>query len=116
MTSSHVRLIRQVMTLAGDRLGGAYAYDAGWIESVEKKASVMKERLEGDLQASRTSMAKESIRLVSQYNWSLSVSCFALPNELYTYRVIWTWGISTINAATWIMHSRILFAPGITVI
>ena len=54
-----------MVTLEGGRLGDAYAFDAGWVESVEKKASLMKERLEGDLQASRTSMAKESIRLVS---------------------------------------------------
>lgn len=55
----------------GGRLGDAYGYDTAWVESVEKKAGMMKERLEGDLQSSRTTMAKESIRLVSQcmYVW-----------------------------------------------
>ena len=45
------------------RLGEAYASDAAWVEGVDKRAAATKERLESDLQSSRTSMAKESIRV-----------------------------------------------------
>lgn len=57
--------------LAKGRLGEA---DQAWVESVDKRAAATKERLEGELQAARTSMSKESIRLVSSA--LAGVTCF----------------------------------------
>ena len=61
--SLNVDLYKKVVNLVGGRLGEAYQLDTAWIEGVEKRASMQKERLENDLQASRTTMAKEAIRL-----------------------------------------------------
>jgi hypothetical protein len=49
----------------GGRLGPGYSYDSAWVEGTEKRAAQLKERLENDLQSSRTNMVKESIRMVS---------------------------------------------------
>ncbi len=61
--ASNVELYRKVTGWMGGRLGPAYALDGAWADGVERRASAQKERLESDLQSSRTSMAKESIRL-----------------------------------------------------
>lgn len=58
------------------RLGEGCALDQAWVDSVDKRAAATKERLESDLQSSRTSMAKESIRVVRSSSRRL---CDALP-------------------------------------
>ena len=59
----NVELYRKVVGLVAGRLGPAYQLDAAWADGMEKRAAAQKERLESDLQSSRTSLAKESIRL-----------------------------------------------------
>lgn len=61
--SLNIQLYRKVMGLVAGRLGPAYSLDATWAEEIDKRAAMQKERLESDLQTSRTGMAKESIRL-----------------------------------------------------
>lgn len=52
------------MSRVGGRLGDAYAYDASWVEATDKRAAQIRERLESDLNGSKTNMIKESIRMV----------------------------------------------------
>jgi len=59
----NVELYREVVGLVAGRLGPAYQLDSAWADGLEKQAAAQKERLESDLQSSRTSLAKESIRL-----------------------------------------------------
>jgi hypothetical protein len=61
---TNTTMYKKVQGLVKGRLGEGYATDQAWVEAVEKRAAATKERLESDLQSSRTSMSKESIRLV----------------------------------------------------
>jgi hypothetical protein len=59
-----VYVVVQVMNRVQGRLGERYAFDAQWVEATDKKATQLKERIESDLNAAKSSVIKESIRMV----------------------------------------------------
>ncbi|KAH9622724.1 hypothetical protein KSS87_018570 [Heliosperma pusillum] len=58
-----VQLFKEVAVRINGRLGNSYGYDSGWIDSVERRAEQRKEKLENELNAYRTNLIKESIRM-----------------------------------------------------
>ncbi|XP_050385293.1 COP9 signalosome complex subunit 1 [Argentina anserina] len=54
---------RDVAQKIGGRLGAEYQMDLAWCESVDRRAEQKKEKLENELNAYRTNLIKESIRM-----------------------------------------------------
>ena len=48
-----------------DKLGPQYALDKAWLDACDKRAAQTQERLENDLNSSRTALLKENIRVCS---------------------------------------------------
>lgn len=48
-----------------DKLGPQYAMDKAWLDACDKRAAQTQERLENDLNSSRTALLKENIRVCS---------------------------------------------------
>lgn len=46
-----------------EKLGSAYALDKAWLDACDKKAAQTQERLENELNSSRTALLKENIRV-----------------------------------------------------
>lgn len=46
-----------------DKLGPQYALDKAWLDACDKKAAQTQERLENELNSSRTALLKENIRV-----------------------------------------------------
>jgi COP9 signalosome complex subunit 1 len=59
----NTQLFREVVQKIDGRLGPNYDMDLSWCEVVERKAEQKKERLENELNAYRTNLIKESIRM-----------------------------------------------------
>ncbi|KAJ8510780.1 hypothetical protein OPV22_001214 [Ensete ventricosum] len=56
-------LYREVIAKIGGRLGPQYALDQTWVDMVDRRAEVRKEKLENELNAYKTNLIKESIRM-----------------------------------------------------
>nr|GEV82453.1 COP9 signalosome complex subunit 1 [Tanacetum cinerariifolium] len=56
-------VFREVVQKINGRLGGSYGSDVAWMDSVDRKAESRKEKLENELNAYRTNLIKESIRM-----------------------------------------------------
>ncbi|KAJ4777339.1 COP9 signalosome complex subunit 1 [Rhynchospora pubera] len=56
-------LHREVASKIRGRLGPKYNVDTAWVDSVEKRAMLRKEKLENELNGYRTNLIKESIRM-----------------------------------------------------
>ncbi|KGN56548.1 COP9 signalosome complex subunit 1 [Cucumis sativus] len=56
-------LFREVVPKIDGRLGPNYGMDAAWCEMVERRAEQRKDKLENELNAYRTNLIKESIRM-----------------------------------------------------
>ncbi|KAH9604075.1 hypothetical protein KSS87_010415 [Heliosperma pusillum] len=56
-------LFKEVAHRINGRLGPSYGMDLGWIEAVERRAELRKEKLENEINAYRTNLIKESIRM-----------------------------------------------------
>ncbi|XP_057979054.1 COP9 signalosome complex subunit 1 [Malania oleifera] len=54
---------REVVQKIDGRLGPAYGMDSAWAETVDRRAEQRKEKLENELNAYRTNLIKESIRM-----------------------------------------------------
>lgn len=59
----NTQLFREVVMKIDGRLGEGYEMDLGWCDGVERKMEQKKERLENELNAYRTNLIKESIRM-----------------------------------------------------
>ncbi|CAB4300280.1 unnamed protein product [Prunus armeniaca] len=59
----NTQLFRDVVQMIGGRLGPDYAMDLAWCEMVDRRADQKKEKLENELNAYRTNLIKESIRM-----------------------------------------------------
>ncbi|CAL5331543.1 COP9 signalosome complex subunit 1-like [Camellia sinensis] len=59
----NTQLFREVVQKIDGRLGQSYGNDSAWIEAVERRAEQKKEKLETELNAYRTNLIKESIRM-----------------------------------------------------
>ncbi|KAJ9188381.1 hypothetical protein P3X46_003743 [Hevea brasiliensis] len=59
----NTQLFREVVQKIDGRLGPNYAMDSAWCETVDRRAEQRKERLENELNAYRTNLIKESIRM-----------------------------------------------------
>ncbi|KAK7292596.1 hypothetical protein RJT34_15447 [Clitoria ternatea] len=59
----NTQLFREVVQKIDGRLGPAYAMDTAWCESVDRRAEQKKEKLDNELNAYRTNLIKESIRM-----------------------------------------------------
>ncbi|XP_065864759.1 COP9 signalosome complex subunit 1 [Euphorbia lathyris] len=59
----NTQLFREVVLKIDGRLGPNYAVDNAWCETVDRRADQRKERLENELNAYRTNLIKESIRM-----------------------------------------------------
>lgn len=59
----NTQLFREVVQKINGRLGPNYEMDLSWCEGVDRKAEQKKERLENELNAYRTNLIKESIRM-----------------------------------------------------
>ncbi|KAH1073659.1 hypothetical protein J1N35_025987 [Gossypium stocksii] len=59
----NTHLYREVVQKIDGRLGPNYAMDAAWCSTIERKAEQRKEKLESELNAYRTNLIKESIRM-----------------------------------------------------
>ncbi|CAM8912972.1 unnamed protein product [Rhodiola kirilowii] len=57
------QLYREVVQKIDGRLGPDYEMDSAWADAVDRKAEQRKERLENELNAYRTNLIKESIRM-----------------------------------------------------
>ncbi|GAB4861828.1 COP9/signalosome complex subunit Csn1 [Ancistrocladus abbreviatus] len=57
------QLFREVVQKIDGRLGPTYGMDSAWVDSVERRAEQRKEKLESELNAYRTNLIKESIRM-----------------------------------------------------
>ncbi|GMH00543.1 hypothetical protein Nepgr_002382 [Nepenthes gracilis] len=57
------QLFREVVQKIDGTLGPAYGMDSAWIDSVERRAEQKKDKLENELNAYRTNLIKESIRM-----------------------------------------------------
>ncbi|KAL9245331.1 hypothetical protein vseg_018994 [Gypsophila vaccaria] len=58
-----VQLLKEVVQRIDGRLGDDYGVDFGWVDTVERRAELKKEKLENELNAYRTNLIKESIRM-----------------------------------------------------
>ncbi|KAG7018974.1 COP9 signalosome complex subunit 1, partial [Cucurbita argyrosperma subsp. argyrosperma] len=56
-------LFREVVTKIDGRLGPDYGMDATWCEMIERRAEQRKDKLENELNAYRTNLIKESLRM-----------------------------------------------------
>nr|GMD62038.1 COP9 signalosome complex subunit 1 [Ipomoea batatas] len=59
----NTQLFREVVQKINGRLGPNYGPDAAWTDSVDRRAEQRKEKLENELNAYRTNLIKESIRM-----------------------------------------------------
>ncbi|GER57463.1 COP9 signalosome complex subunit 1 [Striga asiatica] len=59
----NTQLFREVVTRIGGRLGPNYGADNAWADAVDRRAELRKEKLENELNAYRTNLIKESIRM-----------------------------------------------------
>uniref|UniRef100_A0A7N0V0M3 PCI domain-containing protein n=1 Tax=Kalanchoe fedtschenkoi TaxID=63787 RepID=A0A7N0V0M3_KALFE len=59
----NTQLYREVVQKIGGRLGPAYEMDSAWADAVDRRAEQRKEKLENELNAYRTNLIKESIRM-----------------------------------------------------
>ncbi|KAG9148772.1 hypothetical protein Leryth_013444 [Lithospermum erythrorhizon] len=59
----NTQLFREVVGRIGGRLGEGYGMDVGWAEGVDRRAEQRKDKLENELNAYRTNLIKESIRM-----------------------------------------------------
>ncbi|KAK8711246.1 hypothetical protein V6N13_146534 [Hibiscus sabdariffa] len=59
----NTQLFREVVQKIDDRLGLNYSMDAAWCAMVDRKADQRKDKLESELNAYRTNLIKESIRM-----------------------------------------------------
>lgn len=57
------QMFREAVQKIDGMLGPVYDMDSGWIEAVERRAEQRKEKLENELNAYRTNLIKESIRM-----------------------------------------------------
>ncbi|XP_068634506.1 COP9 signalosome complex subunit 1-like [Aristolochia californica] len=57
------QLCREVVQKIGGRLGPAYEMDNDWVNSVDRRAELRKEKLDNELNGYRTNLIKESIRM-----------------------------------------------------
>ncbi|KAK1373926.1 COP9 signalosome complex subunit 1 [Heracleum sosnowskyi] len=61
--SDNTQLFREVVSKIDGRLGDGYGPDPDWSAAVERKADARKDKLENELNAYRTNLIKESIRM-----------------------------------------------------
>ncbi|KAI3985400.1 hypothetical protein MKX01_033714 [Papaver californicum] len=59
----NTNLFKEVVDKIDGKLGSEYCLDQSWVDSVDRKAEVRKEKLENELNAYRTNLIKESIRM-----------------------------------------------------
>ncbi|XP_020213282.1 COP9 signalosome complex subunit 1 [Cajanus cajan] len=59
----NTQLFREVVQKIDGRLGPNYGMDAAWCDAVDRRAEQKKEKLENELNAYRTNLIKESIRM-----------------------------------------------------
>ncbi|OIW04797.1 hypothetical protein TanjilG_11143 [Lupinus angustifolius] len=59
----NTQLCREVVQKIDGRLGAGYDLDVAWAENVDRRAEQKKEKLENELNAYRTNLIKESIRM-----------------------------------------------------
>ncbi|KAK7274581.1 hypothetical protein RIF29_15677 [Crotalaria pallida] len=59
----NTQLFREVVQKIDGRLGSGYDLDVAWAENVDRRAEAKKEKLENELNAYRTNLIKESIRM-----------------------------------------------------
>lgn len=59
----NAQLFREIVQKIDGRLGPNYGLDQAWSESVDRKAEQRKEKLENELNAYKTNLIKESIRM-----------------------------------------------------
>uniref|UniRef100_M1CNM9 Cop11 protein n=1 Tax=Solanum tuberosum TaxID=4113 RepID=M1CNM9_SOLTU len=59
----NTQLFREVVQKIDGRLGTNYGPDPAWADSVDRRADLRKEKLESELNAYRTNLIKESIRM-----------------------------------------------------
>ncbi|XP_068315588.1 COP9 signalosome complex subunit 1-like [Pyrus communis] len=59
----NTQLHREVVQKIGGRLGPEYGMDVAWCDAVDRRAEQKKEKLENELNAYRTNLIKESIRM-----------------------------------------------------
>ncbi|CAI9765220.1 unnamed protein product [Fraxinus pennsylvanica] len=59
----NTQLFREVVAKIDGRLGPNYGPDNAWADAVDRRAELRKERLENELNAYRTNLIKESIRM-----------------------------------------------------
>ncbi|KAL6499306.1 COP9/signalosome complex subunit Csn1 [Orobanche hederae] len=59
----NTQLFREVVEKIGGRLGPKYGPDSAWADAVDRRADLRKEKLENELNAYRTNLIKESIRM-----------------------------------------------------
>lgn len=59
----NTQLFREVVQKIDGRLGPSYGMDSAWVESVDRRAEQRKEKLDNELNAYRTNLIKESIRM-----------------------------------------------------
>ncbi|KNA13579.1 hypothetical protein SOVF_115340 [Spinacia oleracea] len=57
------QLFKEAAQRTDGRLGPNYGFDSSWIEAVERRAEQRKEKLDNELNAYRTNLIKESIRM-----------------------------------------------------
>ncbi|KAI3957212.1 hypothetical protein MKW98_012087 [Papaver atlanticum] len=59
----NTNLFKEVVEKIDGKLGSEYCLDQTWVDTVDRKAEVRKEKLESELNAYRTNLIKESIRM-----------------------------------------------------
>lgn len=59
----NTQLFREVVQKINGRLGDKYGFDQAWADSVDRRAELRKDKLENELNAYRTNLIKESIRM-----------------------------------------------------
>jgi len=62
-TTTNTVLYKTVADRTGDKLGPKYVTDQSWMDSIDKKAAQQQERLDVELNAFRTNLQKENIRV-----------------------------------------------------
>ncbi|CAA6673633.1 unnamed protein product [Spirodela intermedia] len=59
----NTQMYREVVQKIGGRLGSQYEMDQAWVDTVDRRAELRKEKLENELNGYRTNLIKESIRM-----------------------------------------------------
>ncbi|CAA7410875.1 unnamed protein product [Spirodela intermedia] len=59
----NTQMYREVVQKIGGRLGPQYEMDQAWVDTVDRRAELRKEKLENELNGYRTNLIKESIRM-----------------------------------------------------